>query len=96
LGRGYGPAVRQTVELINFPMAPGNCYAVTPNYPKSLRITGDFSDISLKTTGVLVIVMKFVIKSCLLAMVLKSLINLRFCGDVSEIRCGNIEILITA
>ena len=42
------------------------------------------------------IVMKFVIKSYLLAMELKSLINLRFCGDGSEIRCENMEILVTA
>lgn len=96
LGRGYGPVVRQSAEGIHCPRIPGNWYAITPNYPQSLRVTGDFSDIPLKTTVVLVIVMKFVIKSCLLAMVLKSLTNFRFRGDGSEIRCENMEILVTA
>jgi len=87
---------KQSAEGINCSGVPGNWYAITPNYPQSLRVIGDFSDIPLKTTGVLVIVMKFVIKSCLLVMVLKSLINLRFCGDGSEIRCENMEILVTS
>jgi hypothetical protein len=82
LGDRYGPAVRQTMEWINCPRVLGNCYAFTPNYQRSLSVTGDFSDIPLKITGSLVTVIKFLIKSCLLAMVLKSLIILRFCGEV--------------
>ena len=96
LGIGYGPVVRQDMELIICLRVPGNCYAVTPNYPRSLMVTGDFSDIPLKTTGTLVIVMKFPVKSCLLAMVLKSHINFRFCRDGREIHCENMEILVTA